>query len=84
MQLSGPAFVYHSSKVQLHALNSADFQRTLQKNKEKKINDVVLLAKGCTFDINEHQTMTQDKQKSYRFINNIITRITKEIAIVCI
>lgn len=29
------AVVYHSSKVQLHALNSADFQRTLQKNKEK-------------------------------------------------
>lgn len=55
MQLSGPAFVYHSSKVQLHALNSADFQRTLKKNKEKKINDDVLLAKGCTFDINEHQ-----------------------------
>lgn len=25
-----------SSKVQLHALNSADFQRTLKKNKEKK------------------------------------------------
>lgn len=83
MQLSGPAFVYHSSKVQLHALNSADFQRTLQKIR-KKINDDVLLAKGCTFDINEHQTMTQDKQKSYRFINNSITRITKEIAIVCI
>lgn len=53
MQLSGPAFVYHSSKVQLHALNSADFQRTLQKIR-KKINDDVLLAKGCTFDINEH------------------------------
>lgn len=64
MQLSGSAFVYHSSKVQLLALNSADFQQTLIK---KKINDDVLLAKGCTLDINEHRTMTQDKKKPLQF-----------------